>query len=82
MALVVKNFATQSGGPFSNHFNYEEVDTEVNVVAADYFLPVYDRLTVGDLICSTIDVDGTPAIIWVRVATASADGVTVDGTLT
>ena len=82
MALVVKNFATQSVGPYSVHYNFEEVDTESNVVAADYFLPVYDSLTVGDLICSTFDVDGTAGIIWVRVATASADGVTVDGTLT
>lgn len=52
-------------------------DGAAQVETSDYFLSIYKRLKVGDLLLASIDVDGTPMQRSYVVSAAAVGGVTI-----
>ena len=76
MALDATNFfKTGGGGSNAVHF-YKSTDAIGTIDDADYFLNVYDRLAVNDVIIAVGSTGGTRTVDVLVVVTASAAGVT------
>jgi hypothetical protein len=81
MALDATNlFKAANAGANGIHF-YHSTDAIATIVAADYFLGVYDRLRVNDVLLVVGATGSTRTIDAVVVATVSSAGVTtINGT--
>jgi hypothetical protein len=52
-------------------------DAAATVETADYFLPDYQKLNVGDIILASVGVGGTPKLKQYLVLTCTSAGVTI-----
>lgn len=77
--VCIANGGTLSVGDGSSKriHHYVTNDTLATVAAADYFITEYTRLTVGDIIFVSADLDGTPATQQYMVLTSAVGGVTL-----
>lgn len=58
-------------------WHYTTTDDGGVVGAGNYFDPAADMLRVGDLLVTNTDTDGTPGVVFYRVATNSGGVVSV-----
>jgi hypothetical protein len=81
MALDATNlFKVANGGANGIHF-YHSTDAIATIIAADYFLGVYDRLKANDVILVVGATGGTRTVDAIVVATVSSTAVTtINGT--
>lgn len=56
---------------------YVTNDTAAQVETSDYFLSLYERLKVGDLLLASIDMDGTPTVQLYVFNAVSSSSVTI-----
>ena len=79
MAFAAAGFrCSDSGHSGSSTFVYTSNDLATAIDDADYFLDVYDQLTVGDVIDCRTDLDGTPLHMLLLVTAATSVTVTTD----
>lgn len=50
---------------------YVSNDDKAAVIGSNYFLSIYSRLKVGDIILASLDIDGSP-VLWIFMVTASS----------
>ena len=66
--------------PRTQRFTYHSGDLLATIIAADYFLPMWEQLPVGTVIEIVYGVGGTIGHTHAVVATSSASGLTVTKT--
>lgn len=64
-------------GSVRNIHAYITNDDAAGVETTDYFLTLYDRLKIGDVIFCSLDLDGTPTVRLYVVTASSASSVTI-----
>lgn len=75
--LGVMGTPTGASGSRRTIHTYITNDAPSVVETSDYFLGIYSRLKVGDLILASLDIDGTPRHRSYLVLTAAVGGVTI-----
>lgn len=76
---TITHIGSAAGAAGSNRafHGYVTVDDAAAVETSDYFLSIYARLKVGDVIMASLDIEGTPTVRTYVVATSAAGGVTI-----
>lgn len=64
-------------GSVRNFHAYVTNDDAAAVETTDYFLTLYERLKVGDLLVVSLDLDGTPTVRWYVVTASTSATVTI-----
>lgn len=75
--LGVMGTPTGASGSRRTIHTYITNDAPAVVETSDYFLSIYARLKVGDIILGSLDIDGVPVLRNYLVLTAASGGVTI-----